>query len=202
MLAKSLRNLDGVEDVALKKAAYSSLVKKSLAYTFILKDSLAKYANDHSGILPPAFSSIDNVPLFFRYMPFFLQCSLHEIMWSTKLFTPIKAKICEDARNKSTSDIKRYFSIAMVWDSTGLENEKEMQALIKRVGNNCVQDYLLNKVYYKFKNFISVGSPEEEKCISLLADLQVKGKKLKSLAKGQVMSNIRKEREKYFKEVK
>lgn len=202
MLAKSLRNLDGVEDVALKKAAYSSLVKKSLAYTFILKDSLAKYANDHSGILPPAFSSIDNVPLFFRYMPFFLQCSLHEIMGSTKLFTPIKAKISEDARNKSTSDIERYFSIAMVWDSTGLENEKEMQALIKRVGNNCVQDYLLNKVYYKFKNFISVGSPEEEKCISLLADLQVKGKKLKLLAKGQVMSNIRKEREKYFKEVK
>lgn len=202
MLAKALRNLDGVEDVNLKTEAYSTLVSKSLAYTFILKDSLAKYANENNGTLPKAFASIIDIPLFFRYMPFFIQCSLHEIMGSTKLFSPIKAKIEQDRTNKSVSDIEKYFSLAMLWDSTGVENEKEILRFIKRVGNNCVQDYLLNKIYYRFKNLVSVGSEEEQKCISLLADLQVKNKALPLIAKGKIIKDIQKHRQRYFKELK
>ena len=202
MLAKALRNLDGVEDVALKTKAYSSLVQKSLAYTFVLKDSLARYANNNNGELPKAFSSIKDIPLFFRYMPYFIQCSLHEIMGSTKLFVPIKAKLSADKANKTISDIEHYFSLAMLWDSTGIENEAEFRKFIRKVGNNCVQDYLLNKIYYRFKNLVSVGSDEEEKCVSLLADLQVKNKKIRPLAKGRIMKEIKKDRESFFKPIK
>lgn len=202
MLAKALRNLDGVEDVNLKTEAYTALVEKALAFTFVLKDSLARYANNHDGILPKSFSTINDISLFFRYMPYSLQCSLHEIMGSTKLFIPIKAKIAKDRKDKIVSDIEKYFSLAMLWDSTGLENEKEFKHFIKKVGNNCVQDYLLNKIYYRFSNLVSVGSEEEMKCISLLADLQVKGKRLNPFAKGRIIKEIEKNRKGYFKEIK
>ena len=202
MLCKALRNLDGVEDVELKSNAYEALIKKSLGYTLVLKENLARYANLHSGNLPIAFSSIDNIPHFLRYMPFGLQCTFHEIMGSTKLFTPIKNKIDKDRKNKSISDIEKYFSIALLWDSTGAENEKEIKKLISSVGNNCVLDYIFNKIYYRFINLVSVGSEEEEKCIDLLAELQVKGQFGKWYKKGQIMNKIRKERENYFKQLK
>lgn len=51
MLCKAIRNLDSVEDVTLKTTAYTALIKKSLQYTFVLKDSLARYANSHDGKL-------------------------------------------------------------------------------------------------------------------------------------------------------
>ena len=123
-------------------------------------------------------------------------------MGSTKLFTPIKNKIAKDRKNKNISDIERYFSIALLWDSTGAENEKEIKKLISSVGNNCVLDYIFNKIYYRFRNLVSVGSEEEEKCIELLAELQVKGHFGKWYKKGQIMTKIRKERENYFKQLK
>lgn len=195
MLCKVLRNLDGVEDVELKARAYSDLVKKSLQYTFVLKDALARYANQNQGHLPIVFSSINNPARFFRYMPYALQCSINEIMGSTKLFIPIKKKIAVDKKDKSISDIERYFSIAMLWDSTGPENEKEVRALINSIGNNCVQDYIFQKVNYRFMNQISVGSNEEDICIKLLADLQVKGHVLKRIEKGRIMRELKKEKE-------
>ena len=202
MLCKALRNLDGVEDIDLKTAAYESLIKKSLCYTFVLKDSLARYANQHSGNLPLAFSSIDNIPLFFRYMPFGLQCTFHDIMGSTKLFTPIKNKIKKDRKNKRVSDIEKYFSVAMLWDSTGIENEKEVKHLIKSIGNNCVLDYIFNKINYRYKNLVSIGSDEEDTCLSLLADLKVKGKFFKRFEKGQIMAKLKKEKELQLKSIK
>ena len=196
MLCKAIRNLDGVEDVTLKTTAYTTLIKKSLQYTFVLKDSLARYANSHDGKLPIAFSSVVNIPNFLKYMPFGLQCSFHEIMGSTKIFTPIKNKVVMDRKDKSISDIERYMSIAMLWDSTGLENEKEIKRLIKDIGNNCVQDYIYNKISYRYNNLISVGSEEEDKCISLLAELKVKGHPFKSIEKGILINEMKKNRDK------
>ena len=46
-------------------------------------------------------------------------------------------------------------------------------------------------------NLISVNSEEEEKCISLLAELKVKGEGLKSIRKGQVMSKFKQERDNF-----
>lgn len=197
LLSKALRNLDGVENITLKTQAYTSLIKNSLSYTFILKNSLAKYANEHSGSLPSIYSNVKNVPTFFKFMPYSLQCSIHEIMGTTKLFTPIKNKILEDKSNNQISDIEKYFSIAMLWDSTGLDNEKEIKQFIKKVKNNCVQDFLFQKLYSHFMNLISVNSEEEEKCISLLAELKVKGEGLKSIRKGQVMSKFKQERDNF-----
>ena len=118
-------------------------------------------------------------------------------MGTTKLFTPIKNKILEDKSNNQISDIEKYFSIAMLWDSTGLDNEKEIKQFIKKVKNNCVQDFLFQKLYSHFMNLISVNSEEEEKCISLLAELKVKGEGLKSIRKGQVMSKFKQERDNF-----
>ncbi|MCM1031711.1 MAG: metallophosphoesterase [Oscillibacter sp.] len=194
MLCKALRNLDGVEDVNLKTAVYTALVKKSLQYTFVLKDNLARYANEHEGKLPVAFSSVNNISTFLRFMPFALQCSFHEIMGTTKLFTPIRKKIEADKKDKSISDIEKYFSVAMLWDTTGSENEKEIKGLIKNIGNNCVQDYIFNKIYYRFMNQISVGSAEENICINLLAELKVKGHFLKGVKKNKIISELKKEK--------
>lgn len=194
MLSKAIRNLDGVEDVDLKTRAYTSLIKKSVQYAFVLKESLARYANKNNGTLPYAFSSVTNLPHFLKYMPFGLQCSIHDIMGSTKIFTPIKKKIAKDNKDKTISDIEKYMSIAMLWDSTGLENIKEVKRLIRTIGNNCVLDYLYNKIYYRYSNLISVGSAEEEQCIELLADLKVKGHAFKAIKKGLIINEMHKER--------
>lgn len=195
MLSKALRNLDGVENLELKARAYSALVNKSLQYTFVFKDGLARYANKNNGNLPIAFSSITDPARFFRYMPYALQCSINEIMGSTKLFAPIKRKIAADKKDKSVSDIEKYFSIAMLWDSTGVENEREVRALIKSIGNNCVQDYIFNKIYYSFMNELSVGSDAEDTCIKLLADLQVKGRAFKGIVKGRIINDLKREKD-------
>lgn len=190
MLSRALRNLDGVEDTALKQKVYNAIVKNAMIYTVIVKDQLALYANNHQGSLPAVYSDVKNVGAFFRFMPLSMQFTLGEIMSTRKLVNFFVEKYNKDVRDK-VSDVEKFLSIGMMWDSTGLENKKLIKSFIKQVGNNSAQDYVLLKLLYYFNYKVALGSVEEDEYIDLLAELKVKQKIIKPIEKGRIMMEMK-----------
>lgn len=190
MLSRALRNLDGVEDTALKQKVYNSIVKNAMILTVIVKDQLAQYANNHNGALPAAYSDIKNVGAFFRYMPLSMQCTLGEIMATRKLLNFFENKYNEDEKAK-VSDVEKFITIGMMWDSTGLGNKRQIKSFIKQMGNNSSQDYVLLKLLYYFNNKVALGSEEEDEYIDLLAELKVKQKAIKPIEKSRLKKKMK-----------
>lgn len=89
------------------------------------------------------------------------------------------------------SDIEKYFSIGMLWDSTGLDNKKIIKSFIKQVGNNSAQDYVFFKLLYCFNTQVVLGSEEEDQYIDLLVDLKVKQKMLKAIEKDKLKKHMK-----------
>lgn len=158
--------------------------------TVIVKDQLAQYANNHNGALPAAYSDIKNVGAFFRYMPLSMQCTLGEIMATRKLLNFFENKYNEDEKAK-VSDVEKFITIGMMWDSTGLGNKKQIKSFIKQMGNNSSQDYVLLKLLYYFNNKVALGSEEEDEYIDLLAELKVKQKAIKPIEKSRLKKKMK-----------
>ena len=190
MLTRALRNLDGVEDTALKQKVYNAIVKNAMILTVIVKDQLALYANNHQGSLPAVYSDVKNVGAFFRFMPLSMQFTLGEIMATRKLVNFFVGKFNKDVRDK-VSDVEKFLSIGMMWDSTGLENKKLIKSFIKQMGNNSAQDYVLLKLLYYFNYKVALGSVEEDEYIDLLAELKVKQKIIKPIEKSRLMKEMK-----------
>ncbi len=195
MLCKALRNLDGVEDTALKQKVYNSIVKNSLILTVIAQAQLAFYANNHDGKLPPIYSDVKNIEAFFRFMPLNMQCTLSEILATRKLHNFFEGKYSKDVR-ENASDVEKFMSIGMMWDSTDLENKKQMKSFIKQLGKNSVQDYVLIKLLYNFNNKVLIGSEEEDEYIDLLAELKVAQKTIKPFGKSKFIRQMKEARNK------
>ncbi len=195
MLSRALRNLDGVEDTALKQKVYNSIVKNAMILTVIVKDQLALYANKHNGLLPAVYSDVKNVGAFFRFMPLSMQFTLGEILATRKLSNFFEGKINKDNREKA-SDIEKFLSIGMMWDSTGLENTKQIKSYIKHIGNNSSQDYVFLKLFYYFNNKVALGSKEEDEYIDLLAEMKVKQRALKPIEKNRIIKQMKDSRNK------
>ncbi len=170
ILGRALRNLDSVENVGLKKEAYHLFVKSSLIYAVISKNTLAIYANNHSGELPPFYSFVVNVESFFRNMPFILQYNLNEMMGTSKLETIFYDKTIWDKINKR-SDVEKYFSLAMLMDNTGLKYIKDIEEFVDKVRKNCVCDYLFFRFRYMYSYQTVSGSTEERTFRRLLSRL-------------------------------
>ena len=190
MMGKALRNLDSVENIELKQKAYNLLVKNTIIFAVIMKDSLASYANSHSGDLPPSLNHITNVEAFFRYMPFALQWNLNEVMGTSKLETVFAKKLVADFNNNH-SDIEKYFSMAMLWDNTGTRYTKEMKKIIKTVKRNSVLDYLYFKIRYYYYYKVATESHNEDIYLELLLRLTRKRKTFPFLTDSQIKKQIR-----------
>ena len=195
MLSRALRNLDGIEDTALKQKVYNSIIKNAMILTAIVKDQLALYANNHDGSLPTGFDEVKDVGVFFRFMPFNMQRTLGEILATRKLLIFFEGKYNKDVR-ENVSDVEKFMSIGMMWDSTGIGNKKHIKSFIKQMGNNSVQDYVLLKLLYYFDNKVAFGSEEEDQYIDLLADLKVKQKIVKPIEKSRIMKQMKETRNK------
>lgn len=182
MLSRALRNMDGVEDLELKQSVYNSIIRNSVVLTVIVKDQLAVYANEHNGELPPAYCDIKNVGAFFRFMPFTMQMNLSEILATRKLVVFFENKLAADYKT-GASDVEKYLSLAMLWDSTGLDNKKAITNYIKKIGKNSSQDYVLLKLLYNFDTKVVLGSEEEDEYIELLAILKAKQHAIKPIEK-------------------
>lgn len=199
LMSKALRNMESIEDTELKQKVYNSIIKNSLAYNILTKDFFALYANEHEGKLPPSFADIKNVPAFLRFMPFIFQWNLFDIVGTPKLLSVFEAKFRKDIIEKR-SDVEKYLSLAMMWDSANVQYEKDFRKMIRSVGNNTVQDYLLVKLLYYFNNKVALGSDAENVYIDLIADAKVKAHRIHPFQKGKVVREMKIERNKLLRE--
>lgn len=186
MMSNILRNSEGVENVGLKQEVYNSIIKNILVWAIIIKDGLASYANTHDGKLPIQFESIRNVEAYFRFMPLIMQLNLNTELGTSKLNSIFKAKIVND-RKSTASDVEKFMSVAMYWDNHGEEYDKEIKSLIRNIGRNSVQDYLLVKLLNYFNNHTKKGSDEERLYINLISDLRIKNDKLPKRLKDKII---------------
>ena len=191
MMCEALRNLDGVEDWQLKYDVYSSIVKNSLLYSAITRNNLAIYANQHNGKLPTGLEIFTNVERFLRFMPLAIQTSLGEILATTKLNSFFRKKLESDYKGKTT-DIEKFFSIGMLWDSSSLENEEDMKRFISKAKKNCSIDYALTKLLYYYITRVKSGSEEEEVYLKLFAAIKARGYLIPSLKRRQIIKGISK----------
>ena len=201
MMSKSLRNMEDVEDMNLKQKIYNSIIRNSIVYNVLTKDSLAYYANTHNGELPPCFANVKNVYSFLIFMPFIFQYNLNDLMGTPKLQKVFETKFAKD-KSSQCSDLEKYFSIAMMWDVANVKYEQDYRHMIRSVGNNSVQDYLLLKLLDYFRNRVVLGSDIEDIYIGLIADAKVKTHRLGRLKKGEIIRQMKNERKRLLIERK
>lgn len=199
MMSKALRNLENIEDLSLKQKVYKSIIRNSLAYNVLTKDYLAFYANNHEGLLPPSLADIKDVRTFLRFMPFIFQFNLYDMLGTPKLLSIFENKLRDDMSSQ-TSDVERYFTLAMMWDTANVKYEKEYRRMIRSVSNNSVQDYLLLKLLYHFRNRVVLGSVAEDIYIDLIAEAKVKVKRLGRFQKGGIVKQMKTEQKKLLLE--
>lgn len=191
MLADALRNLDGIENIKLKEKVYDTIIRDSIIFTVVTKEALADYANSHEGKLPEAFSDVKNVPFFFRFMPLGFQRYLYNIMGTTKLSMIFRAKF-EDDMKRNCSDIERFMTAGILWDSINLGSFEEMLRLIKKVKNNVVKDYIFAKLLHHYNTRVVSGSEEEKQYIKLFTALEAKDKFLPIVEQKKIEYKLRK----------
>lgn len=195
LISKVLRNLDGVEDLKLKQKVYDAIIRNAIIYTIIYKDALANYANNHKGKLPPQYASIQNVDTFFRYMPFSFQWALNEQMGTTKLCSVFLNKLQRDNK-RNVSDVEKYMSLAMLWDSASFKYADQMNAFIKRVEKNAAMDYVYVKLLYNYYYRVKPGSREEGLYEDLIIKLKLKRYRLGFIHRDQLRNELKEAKEK------
>lgn len=115
-----------------------------------------------------------------------MQLNLNTELGTSKLNSIFKAKIVND-RKSTASDVEKFMSVAMYWDNHGEEYDKEIKSLIRNIGRNSVQDYLLVKLLNYFNNHTKKGSDEERLYINLISDLRIKNDKLPKRLKDKII---------------
>ncbi|MDR3046180.1 MAG: hypothetical protein LBU51_01015, partial [Bacteroidales bacterium] len=136
---------------------------------------------------------------FLKYLPMNIENGINNHLGTTKLSQAIKNKIQHDSTNKSCSDVEKYFSVALYWDSQGKDKFKPFKELIKQLSNNVVQDYCFYKLLDYFYRKTAPNSEEEELCIELLSRLELKTKKLPRRLKGNIMLGLKEQKRKFNK---
>lgn len=201
IMSRLLRNLDGIESVQLKTEIYSEIIKNAIIFAIIIKNRLAIYANANQGKLPPFYNKVKDVEFFFRFIPYAIQCSIYEFMGTTKLCQVFENKLKDDCRKKR-SDVEKFLSLGLLWDTNSLANTKMMKAFITSVGKNSARDYVALKLCYCYLFKVKSGSKEEDEYLSLLSSLKSRQYNLpffrgKCIAKR--LKDIKNEREKNTK---
>src|SRR5659263_767040 len=112
--------------------------------------------------MPPFITSEDELVRFLRHLPMNIQCGINTYLGTYKLTPIMLEKIQKDLKNKNCSDVEAYFSVALYWDSQGVNASKYMSKLIRRLSNNVVQDYCTIKLLDYYYRKTKVNTIEEE----------------------------------------
>lgn len=171
IMSRLLRNLDGIENVELKTEIYSTIIRNTLIFAISLKNRLAIYANTHDGQLPPGFERIKNTEVLLRFIPYVFEHALYEFMGTTKLCQVFENKLERDFQY-DTSDVEKYLTLGILWDTNNLANTKMMKKFIRTVRKNSARDYVTLKLYYNYMYKVKSDSKEEEEYLALLSSLK------------------------------
>ncbi len=193
-----LRNSEGVENYELKRNIYNTIIRNTVAWSVLYKESIVQYVKKHN-TMPPFIPKEENLVRFLKFLPMNIQSGVNTFLGTYKLTPIMQAKINNDFNSKTCSNIEAYFSVCLYWDSLGDEYLKYLAKLIKRLSNNVVQDYFLIRLLDHYYRKTKSNSKEEADFIDLLTVLTLKNEKLPKRLTEQVRKRIRQRKDKFIK---
>ena len=195
IMSNALRNLEGVEDLKLKKTIYEDIINNTLIFILLYQFVIVEYYKRFNS-LPPNVPKDYNLSLLLRNIPFHVQLGMSSHLATIKLAPIILDKIIRDNKGNSITgtDIEKFLSVFLYSDIQGQDYPKYLNKFIKAVKNNAVMDYTFYKLWnYSFTR-AKPGSTNEETFLNLLATLKLKTEDLPKKLKDKVLRVLRKDR--------
>jgi len=202
VMSNVLRNSEGVEDLALKKKAYESLVKYCLAYTVVYRDWVINYVRQHKALPKPFVRHTDLWALLVN-MPLYVQMGMNQHLGTKKLAPVIDAKINQDRLGNSItgSEIEAFMSVALYADIEGPDFDKRLKRFIKGVKSNVVRDFCMDKLLDYYYRRTRPGSPNEDMYLDMLATLRIKSQRLPARMRDTVVKNLKDSKTSFLKKL-
>lgn len=191
IMCNVLRNSEGIEDLELKKDAYSMVVKHNITYSIFYTQMLIRYIIQYQKLpasIPPDVSLV----YLLKNLPYHIQHSLNKHLGTQKLEVVILDKINKDNIGFPyiTSEIEKYLSVVLFSDIQGENFDKHLKKIVKTSNTVPVQNYLLYKLTdYLYKRSKS-GSANENMYLDLISDLQIRTQKYPKRLKDALMKNL------------
>lgn len=193
IMSNVLRNSEGVEDLALKKKAYNALIKYSMVYMILHKESLVDYVLKKQA-LPPSVPIEMNLINYLINIPLFVQSAMFKYLGTPKLNSIILEKIIQDTKTKSVSDIESFLSVGLYADIQGRQFDKQLKIFINRLkideDTNVVSDYCFYKLIDYYYSRTRNGSPNEAIYLDLLSELRIRTQKYPKRMKERIKKSF------------
>lgn len=196
-----LRNSEGVENADLKFNIYRSIIRNTIAWSVLYKESIVQYVIKHNK-MPSFIPKEENLVRFLKFLPMNIQSGINNFLGTYKLTPIILNKINQDLNNKKCSDIETYFSVGLYWDCQGADYPKYITKLIRRLSNNIVQDYCLFKLLDFYFRKTKSDTREEEVYLDMLTELKLKQERLPKKLAERVRKSLKNGKEKFLNQNK
>lgn len=201
IMSTVLRNSEGVENSMLKNTIYNSVIRNTVAWSVLYKESIVQYIIENKK-MPSFIPKEENLVRFLRFLPLSIQGGVNNFLGTYKLTPIILNKINHDLNNKKCSDIEVFMSVSLYWDSLGTDYPKYISKLIRRLSNNVVQDYVLIKLLDSYYRKTKPNTREEDKYLDMLTELKLKHEKLPKKLTESVRRSIKNAKEKFINQNK
>ncbi|AEK23758.1 metallophosphoesterase [Capnocytophaga canimorsus] len=194
IMCNTLRNLEGIENLELKKQAYNDIVKHNITYSILYTQLLIRYIIENKK-LPPSIPQNISLEFLLKNMPYNMQFSLNQHLGTKKLEKVITNKINND-NLKNTSEIEKYLSVLLYSDINGGNFEVYLRKFIKSVKSTVVQDYLLFKLTEYLYRRSKPNGKNEELYLDLISDLKIRSQKLPKRLKESIIKDLKASKDK------
>lgn len=196
IMCNTLRNSEGIENLALKKKAYNDIIKHNISFSIFYTQALIRYILDNQK-LPPSVPQNISLDILLKNTPFHIQHSLFEHLGTKKLSNVISSKITTDfAKGSGSIEIEKYLSIALYSDIYGDNFQTYLKKFIKSVDSNLVQDYLLLKLTDYLYKRSKPNSANEEMYLDLISDLKIRSQNLPKRLKDSIIKDLKEKKNK------
>jgi hypothetical protein len=203
IMANVLRNSEGVEDLNLKRHTYELLVKYTILFAALYRESILHYIKENKkrpSSVPPNVSR----DYFLTNIPLSVQLGISKQVGTQKLASIISEKIRKDFSSiKPTSNIEAFMSVALYADIQGSGFEKFFLKLIKQlktnVDNHIVANFCLYKLVDYYYRRTRKGSDNELMYLDLIAELRIKTQKLPRKMKEKIIKAFTDSKFKFLK---
>ena len=196
-----LRNSEGVENVDLKNSIYRSIIRNTVVWSILFKESIVQNVIKNN-TMPPFIPNEEFLIRFLQFLPMNIQSGVNNFLGTYKLTPIMLGKINQDLNNKKCSDIETYFSVSLYWDSQGTDHPKYITKLIRRLSNNIVQDYCLIKLLDFYYRKTKPDTREEDIYLDMLTELKLKHENLPKKLTEHIRQSLIKGKEKFLNQNK
>ncbi|WP_312196226.1 hypothetical protein [Epilithonimonas vandammei] len=195
-----MRNSEGIENLELKKEAYSNLIKHNITYSILYTQLLVQYIIEHKK-LPPVIPNNISLEYILKNLPYNIQYSLNTHLGTKKLESVILHKMQRDSLGEShtNSDIEKFLSVALYTDVYGANFDQHLRKFIKSVSTVPTQNYLLFKLTNYLYKRSNPDSDNEKLYLDLLSDLQIRSQKLPKRLKERIIKDWKEKKAQFTK---